>query len=80
MFSASVEKLSKEERKALLENTEKAEKLYDKHKNKFEQYVAKKEEEANNESSIFLDVSLEKVDVSETNFTLDSPPPPYWEW
>ena len=52
MFSASVEKLSKEERKALLANTEKAEKLYDKHKNKFEQYIAKKEQEANNNSQI----------------------------
>ncbi|ASF42330.1 AHH domain-containing protein [Capnocytophaga endodontalis] len=52
MFSASVEKLSKEERKALLANTEKAEKLYDKHKNKFEQYIAKKEQEANNDSQI----------------------------
>jgi hypothetical protein len=52
MFSASVEKLSKEERKALLENTEKAEKLYDKYKDKFEQYTAKKEEEAHDDVQI----------------------------
>jgi len=76
MFSASTGKLSKEEKETLITNTEKAEKLYDKYKNKFEEYTTKKEEEANNESSIFLDVSLEKVDVTETNFTSDSPPPP----
>ena len=52
MFSASVEKLSKEERKALVENTEKAEKLYDKYKDKFEQYTAKKEEEAHDDVQI----------------------------
>ena len=52
MFSASVEKLSKAERKALLENTEKAEKLYDKYKDKFEQYTAKKEEEAHDDVQI----------------------------
>ena len=52
MFSASVEKLSKEERKVLVENTEKAEKLYDKYKDKFEQYTAKKEEEAHDDVQI----------------------------
>ena len=76
MFSVSTGKLSKEEKETLITNAEKAEKLYDKYKNKFEEYTTKKEEEANNESSIFLDVSLEKVDVTETNFTSDSPPPP----
>ena len=51
MFSASVEKLSKEERKALLENTEKAEKLYDKYKDKFKK-IKEKAGKENNENSL----------------------------